>query len=150
MQVVGTWKGATVIDDFGHHPTAIKETLSALFSRYSGRRIVACFEPRSNTTTRAFFQNELVGCFKGVSALGLGALDRPQRYSESERLDTERIIREVGVPGFAISLDQGSQKNWGEYLYAWLEKTVEPDDVVVLFSNGDFGGLRTLLVRNLS
>ena len=150
MQVVGTWKGATVIDDFGHHPTAIKETLSALFSRYSGRRIVACFEPRSNTTTRAFFQNELVECFKGVSALGLGALDRPQRYSESERLDTERIIREVGVPGFAISLDQGSQKNWGEYLYTWLEKTVELNDVVVLFSNGDFGGLRTLLVRNLN
>jgi len=150
MQVVGTWKGATVIDDFGHHPTAIKETLSALFSRYSGRRIVACFEPRSNTTTRAFFQNELVECFKGVSALGLGALDRPQRYSESERLDTDRIVREVGAPGIAISLDQGSQKNWGEYLYTWLEKTVEPDDVVVLFSNGDFGGLRTLLVRNMS
>lgn len=145
MQEVGEWKGALVIDDFGHHPTAIKETLSALFARYPGRRVIACFEPRSNTTTRSFFQKELVDCFEGVSGLAIGALDRPERYSIKERLDTQKIIEQVGVPGFSISNEQGQNPGWGTYIFEWLKTIVTPNDLVVVFSNGDFGGLRKLL-----
>ena len=61
----GTWNGVTIIDDFGHHPTAMRETLQGLRHRFPHRRIWALFEPRSNTTRRAVFQKEL------PAALGL-------------------------------------------------------------------------------
>jgi UDP-N-acetylmuramate: L-alanyl-gamma-D-glutamyl-meso-diaminopimelate ligase len=134
-----------VIDDFGHHPTAIRETIQALLKKYPGRRLIACFEPRSNTTTRAFFQKELVECFEGASAVAIGALDRPWRYSESERLDTFKIIDELGRPGFAISVDQGKEPDWGKYMLKWLESQIEEGDLLVTFSNGDFGELRKML-----
>ncbi len=59
QEVRGTARGVTVIDDFGHHPTAIRETLTALRRRYPGQRLWAIFEPRSNTTRRAVFQQRL-------------------------------------------------------------------------------------------
>lgn len=145
MQEVGSWRGALVIDDFGHHPTAIRETIQALLKKYPGRRLIACFEPRSNTTTRAFFQKELVECFDGASAVAIGALDRPWRYSESERLDTFKIIDELGRPGFAISVDQGKEPDWGKFILNWLEAQIKEGDLLVTFSNGDFGGLRKML-----
>ncbi len=144
MQEVGAWRGALVIDDFGHHPTAIRETLSALFAKYPGRRVIACFEPRSNTTTRAFYAKEIEECFAGCSAVAFGALDRPERYSEAERLDTAGIARRMsdgGVPAMAISVDQGRGKDWGRFILQWLEGVVQQGDLVVSFSNGSFGGL---------
>lgn len=148
MQEVGTWGGALVIDDFGHHPTAIRETLSALFAKYPGRRVIACFEPRSNTTTRAFYSKEIEECFEGCAAVAFGALDRPERYSEAERLDTEGIARrmsEAGVAAMAISVEQGKERDWGRFILAWLEGFVREGDLVVSFSNGSFGGLLATL-----
>ncbi len=148
MEEVGQWHGALVIDDFGHHPTAIRETLAALFAKYPGRRVVACFEPRSNTTTRAFYSKEIEECFAGCAAVAFGALDRPERYSESERLDTRGIAARLsgaGVPSMAISLEQGSEKDWGRHVLAWLEGVVREGDLVVSFSNGSFGGLLSSL-----
>jgi UDP-N-acetylmuramate: L-alanyl-gamma-D-glutamyl-meso-diaminopimelate ligase len=144
MQEVGMWHGALVIDDFGHHPTAIRETLAALIAKYPGRRVIACFEPRSNTTTRAFYAKEIEECFEGCAAVAFGALDRPERYSEEERLDTEGIARrmtEGGVPAMAITLEQGREKDWGRYIFQWLKGVVREGDLLVTFSNGSFGGL---------
>jgi UDP-N-acetylmuramate: L-alanyl-gamma-D-glutamyl-meso-diaminopimelate ligase len=145
MEEKGTWRGALVIDDFGHHPTAIKKTIEALIDRYPNRRLIACFEPRSNTTTRNFFQNELAECFPGASAVAIGALDRPDRYSETERLDLTLLSGELPKPNFVISLEQGKDPKWGSYIYEWLKQVVLPNDLLVTFSNGDFGGLRSLL-----
>jgi UDP-N-acetylmuramate: L-alanyl-gamma-D-glutamyl-meso-diaminopimelate ligase len=144
MQEVGEWHGALVIDDFGHHPTAIRETLSALFAKYPARRVVACFEPRSNTTTRAFYSKEIEECFEGCHAVALGALDRPERYEAEQRLDTAGIAQRLtqrGTAAMAISLEQGREPNWGRIILKWLETVVEPGDLVVTFSNGSFGGL---------
>lgn len=144
MQEIGTWRGALVIDDFGHHPTAIRETLHALKHKYPGRRIVACFEPRSNTTTRAFYQREIEECFAGCAAVAIGALDRPERYKADERLNTDQLIETLqkqGMSAMAISLEQGKQPNWGHEILRWLETTVQPGDLLVSFSNGSFGGL---------
>jgi UDP-N-acetylmuramate: L-alanyl-gamma-D-glutamyl-meso-diaminopimelate ligase len=148
MEEVGQWRGALVIDDFGHHPTAIRETLAALFAKYPGRRVVACFEPRSNTTTRAFYSKEIEECFAGCAAVAFGALDRPERYSESERLDTRGIAARLsgtGLPSMAISLEQGSEKDWGRHILTWLEGIVREGDLIVSFSNGSFGGLLSSL-----
>lgn len=147
MQEKGTWRGALVIDDFGHHPTAIVQTIEAIIDRYPNRRLIACFEPRSNTTTRNFYQKELAACFARAGAVAIGALDRPERYSEDERLNLEALAGALPLPHFVLSLDQGKEPDWGRYIREWLEGIVEPGDVLVTFSNGDFGGLRQMLME---
>ena len=148
MEVKGTWRGALVIDDFGHHPTAIKETLKALRAKYPDRRLIVAFEPRSNSTTRNLFQNELAHCFAGATAVALGALDRPERYSDEQRLDTSRLVDELcaqGIEAWSLTLEEGREKDWGSHIREKFSEWVRADDVIVLFSNGDFGGLRAML-----
>ena len=145
MQEKGSWRGALVIDDFGHHPTAIKQTIDAIIDRYPNRRVVACFEPRSNTTTRNFYQKELADCFSRAGAVAIGALDRPWRYSETERLNLSELANALPSPHFVLSLDQGKEPDWGRFIKDWLESIVQPDDLLVTFSNGDFGGLRQMI-----
>ncbi|HYF04308.1 MAG TPA: UDP-N-acetylmuramate--L-alanine ligase [Patescibacteria group bacterium] len=152
MEVLKETNGITLIDDFGHHPTAIRETLAAIKQNYPGRRIVACFEPRSNTTTRNIFQKDLEDCFTDAEVVMIGALNRPERYSDSERLDTEAIARHVrrsGKVAYAVPVQHGRGNEWGELIGECLLKTVENGDVVVMLSNGDFGGLREILPKIL-
>ena len=145
MEEKGMWHGALVVDDFGHHPTAVKQTMAALKVRYPNKRIIACFEPRSNTTTRNFYQKEILESFEEADAVAIGALDRPWRYSESERLNVEELLKALGKPSIGVTIEQGKESDWGRYIYQWLEETVQPGDLLVTFSNGDFGGLRTML-----
>ena len=148
MEELGEWRGALVIDDFAHHPTAIVETLKAVRAKYAGRRIFMVFEHRSNTTTRNLYEKEFETAFDGASGVFFGALDRPWRYPESERLNTARLsewYRNQGVAAEFVSLEQGKEADWGRYAKAFLEKHVASGDVVLLGSNGDLGGLRKLL-----
>lgn len=148
MEEKGTWRGALVIDDFGHHPTAIKGTIDALIARYPNKRVIACFEPRTNTTTRNFYQQEILECFEKASAVAIGALDRPWRYSDSERLNLVELQAKLGKPSISISIEQGKELDWGRYIYEWLKEIVQPDDLLVTFSNGDFGGLRSMIAAD--
>jgi UDP-N-acetylmuramate: L-alanyl-gamma-D-glutamyl-meso-diaminopimelate ligase len=148
MEAIGEFQGATVIDDFGHHPTAIAETLRALRAKYPGRAITAVFEPRSNSTTRNIFQQELAACFEGASRVAIGALDRPQRYRQDERLNLDGLVSSLadrGVDAMALTLDQGAMSDWGSFILDWLKPRVSDGEMLVLFSNGDLGGLRQML-----
>lgn len=148
MEVIGTWKGATVIDDFGHHPTAIKETLKAIADKYPGQRILAAFEPRSNTTTRNVFQKELAECFTVAAGVAIGSLDRPERYDDTQRLDLDRLksdLESLGKLAYVLPLSRAGKEGWGSDLETVLAEWVQENDLLVLFSNGDFGGLRARL-----
>ena len=149
LEEIGTFQGATVVDDFAHHPTAIRATLQALAARYPDRKIWVAFEPRSNTTTRNLFQAELESCFEGAAGVVLGALDRPWRYTDNEKLDVGRVLAAVRAQGgqaAAVSEDDARQKDWGKVAFDALRAWVGPGDVVAVLSNGDFGGLRKMLV----
>lgn len=148
MEELGEWRGALVIDDFAHHPTAIVETLKAVRSKYPARRVFFVFEPRSNTTTRNLYEKQFKTAFGGASGVFFGALDRPWRYPEEERLNTKMLAeqyRDEGLEADWISVEQGKEKDWGKYALAALERWVRPSDVVLLGSNGDLGGLRKML-----
>lgn len=148
MEELGTWREAVVIDDFGHHPTAIRETLAALKAKYPGKRLLAVFEPRSNTTTRSILQDEIRDAFDDADAVALGALDRPERYAGPERLDTASLVEHwssAGKAAFSVTLEQGQDRNWGRHVLEFLRGVVRPHDVVVLFSNGNLGELREML-----
>ena len=149
MEEIGEWQGALVIDDFAHHPTAIVETLKAVRAKYPSRRVFMVFEPRSNTTTRNLYEEEFKAAFEGAAGVFFGALDRPWRYPESERLNTRMLssqYREKGIAADFVDLEQGKEPDWGKYAKAFLGKSVAAGDVILLGSNGDLGGLRKLLL----
>lgn len=152
MEEIGEWRGATVIDDFAHHPTAIVATLQAVKQKYPGRRVFMVFEPRSNTTTRNLYEEEFKAAFTGTAGVFFGALDRPWRYQESERLDTKmlsELYRSSGIEADYITIEQGRESDWGKYALASLENWVREGDLILLGSNGDIGGLRKMLATKL-
>jgi UDP-N-acetylmuramate: L-alanyl-gamma-D-glutamyl-meso-diaminopimelate ligase len=148
LEEIAVWNGCTVVDDFAHHPTAIAATMRALLQRYPGRRIVACFEPRSNTTTRAFFQDELASCFDGAACVAIGPVHRPERYAEHDRLDTVRLVHELtsrGITAHAVPSPRADDPSWGSDVLRLLESWACPGDIIAILSNGNVGGLRRML-----
>ncbi len=150
LEVVAELNGITLIDDFAHHPTAIRETLKAVRQKYPNRRIVACFEPRSNTTTRNIFQRELVECFELADVVALGAIDRPERYMPEARLDTKKIVSELesqGKIGYASPVP--APKNYPLDIVNFLSCHLHRGDVILAMSNGAFGNLKAHIVETL-
>ncbi len=145
MEKICVWKGAMVIDDFAHHPTAIRATLQAVQQQFPTAAIHAIFEPRSNTTTRNIFQDELAECFTGAATVVIGPVHRPERFQPSERLNTNQLISDLaarGINGYALT---EATDSWGSSVIPWLETHVTTGDVVLLLSNGNVGGLRSIL-----
>src|SRR5207344_1524828 len=95
QELRGEARGVKVIDDFGHHPTAIANTLQALRHRYPGSRIWAVFEPRSNTTRRAVFQQELPDALKLADGVFISQIARLEQIPEAERLNPETVVASI-------------------------------------------------------
>jgi UDP-N-acetylmuramate: L-alanyl-gamma-D-glutamyl-meso-diaminopimelate ligase len=144
-EVRGEVNGVTVIDDFAHHPTAVRETLSALRTKYAGRRLVAVFEPRSRTSCHATFQNLYVDAFAPADYVIVSRVYDAQRAAEMGGvLDIEKLIEDIaasGKPSHAITeVDD---------IVAQLRKEVRSGDVVAVMSNGGFGGIHEKLLAAL-
>src|SRR5436190_8312983 len=144
-EVRGEINGITVIDDFAHHPTAVRETLAALRTKYAGRRIVAVFEPRSRTSCHATFQNAYIEAFAPADHVIVARVYDAQRAAEmGGALDIEKLIDDVsatGKPAFAIT-------NVDDIVTA-LKQQLQPGDVVAIMSNGGFGGIHEKLIGAL-
>jgi UDP-N-acetylmuramate: L-alanyl-gamma-D-glutamyl-meso-diaminopimelate ligase len=145
MEVRGIAGGVTVVDDFGHHPTAIRETLRALRIKYPTEKVWAIFEPRSNTTRRNVFQTELVSAFADADRVVVAQVARLEQLAPEERLDPTRLMRELQAAGKAAVYlaDVGA-------IVDHVVKNAEGGDVVCVFSNGGFGGIHTRLLERLA
>src|SRR5580704_17495860 len=99
MEVRGVSGGVTVVDDFGHHRTAIRETLKALRVKFAGKKIWAVFEPRTNTTRRNIFQDELAASFADADAVVVSQSARLELLQPSERLDPDRLMQDLQKAG---------------------------------------------------
>ena len=141
MEVRGEAGGIVVIDDFGHHPTAIRETLRALRVRYPGRRLWAIFEPRTNTTRRNVFQNELSEALGLADAVIVSQIARLELLKPEERLDPDRLMRELTAGG-----KPAAYLPTVEEILAHIKRDVRRGDVVTVFSNGGFGGIHDKLL----
>jgi UDP-N-acetylmuramate: L-alanyl-gamma-D-glutamyl-meso-diaminopimelate ligase len=140
MEVIAENNGITLIDDFAHHPTALRLLLTALRERYTGRRLIACFEPRSNTTTRNIYQDEITEALAIADIAVIGAIDRPHRYAVNERLSPERVAADLEARGLtARAIPDPSE------MVDWVASVMRPGDVIALCSNGKFGGAHKLL-----
>ncbi len=144
QEVRGTAGGVTVIDDFAHHPTAVEKTLRAVRGGYPTGRILACFEPRSNTSRRSLHQQAYVSAWPGASRVYILRPAPTDRVPESERLDVDRLAGDVsatGVPARACATV--------EEMVDAVARDAAPGDVVVAMSNGAFGGIWTKLLAAL-
>jgi UDP-N-acetylmuramate: L-alanyl-gamma-D-glutamyl-meso-diaminopimelate ligase len=141
----GEVNGIKVIDDFAHHPTAIRETLFALRHRYPGHRIWAIFEPRSNTTRRAIFQSSLPEALKFADGVILARVARLDQLPPDDRLDPQRVIEDIragGIPAF--------YEPCVEDILRRVKLLAIPGDVIVAFSNGGFEGIHRRLLAELA
>jgi len=146
FELLCTWNGAVVVDDFAHHPTAIGATIQAARTRFPSRRIIACFEPRSNTSVRAIFQRELTDALASADIAIICPLYRGDRYAPEERLDRECIQRDLLDRGIECHCIPESS-NWGDNAFALLRSIMSDQDVLLLLSNGNIGGLRQRILR---
>ncbi len=144
MEVRGVPGGVTVVDDFGHHPTAIRETLRALRIKYGSEKIWAVFEPRTNTTRRNVFQRELAEAFADADAVVLAPVARAELLAPEARLDVGRLIEELRTGGKQTELIDGV-----EAMVSHLASGARGGDVICVFSNGGFGGIHEKLLARL-
>jgi UDP-N-acetylmuramate: L-alanyl-gamma-D-glutamyl-meso-diaminopimelate ligase len=144
QEVRGEARGVKVIDDFGHHPTAIGQTLHALRHRYPGQRIWAVFEPRSNTTRRAVFQQQLPDALKLADGTFISQVAKLEQIPENERLNPEAVvdlIAQSGRPAFY-------EKN-ADAIIDRITPMLQPNDIVAVFSNGGFDNIHEKLLHRL-
>jgi UDP-N-acetylmuramate: L-alanyl-gamma-D-glutamyl-meso-diaminopimelate ligase len=149
MEVRGEAAGVTLVDDFAHHPTAVRETLAALRGRYPGRRLVAVFEPRSNTSRRKVFQREYGLAFDAADRVVVAAVPDASVYSAfgevTELFSAEQLAADLRARGRDALALAGV-----DAIVAELAANARPGDVVVTLSNGGFGGIWDKLLSRLS
>jgi len=144
QEVRGVVNGITVIDDFGHHPTAIRETLAGLRRRYEGARIWAIFEPRSNTTRRAVFQHALPEAFGDADGVFIAQIARLEQIPEADRLKPEQVVADIAAAGKAAFYEPTA-----DAIVDRLQPLARSGDLVVVFSNGGFDGIHAKLLERL-
>ena len=146
QEVLGDAGGVKVVDDFAHHPTAIRATLDAIADRFSGHRILAAFEPRSNTARRDVFQNDFARAFDRASRVYLG----PVYFKDNdpipadERLDTTELADAITERGpLAVACESND-----DILNAMLHDA-RPGDIALFMSNGPFENLKERFLAEL-
>ena len=140
----GEANGVKVIDDFGHHPTAIAQTLTALRHRYPGHRLWAVFEPRSNTTRRAVFQQQLPDALKLADGVFIAQVARLEQIAEDERLNPEAVVAAIAASGRPSFYEPDAA-----HIVDRLVPLLQPNDIVVAFSNGGFDGIHEQILARL-
>jgi UDP-N-acetylmuramate: L-alanyl-gamma-D-glutamyl-meso-diaminopimelate ligase len=136
--------GITIIEDFAHHPTAIRETLRALRSVYPSGHLWAILEPRSNTLRRKVLASELIESLRLANRVVLADVYQQQRIPEEERLHTEDVVRALNDAGTPAELHSDA-----DAIVAAVVPRLAPGDVVAILSNGGFDGIYEKLPARL-
>jgi UDP-N-acetylmuramate: L-alanyl-gamma-D-glutamyl-meso-diaminopimelate ligase len=147
QEIKGTIGNITVIDDFAHHPTAVKGTIEAIRSAYPGRRLWAIFEPRSHTSRRRIFEHEFAETLACADRVVVAGLYRPDKIPEADRLSPEEVVGEIN-------------RSCGDERAAFIEKAQDippyvvrearPGDIIVVMSNGGFDGVQEKILQALA
>jgi UDP-N-acetylmuramate: L-alanyl-gamma-D-glutamyl-meso-diaminopimelate ligase len=136
--------GITIIDDFAHHPTAIRETLRALRALYPQARLWAVLEPRSNTLRRKVLEADLVESLRQADRVVLAGVYQQQRIAEDERLHPEDVVRALNAAGTPAALSPDVESILDE-----IVPKLQAGDVVAILSNGGFDGIYEKLPSRL-
>ena len=144
MDVKGEHGGILVVDDFAHHPTAVRATIEAARNRWPQRRLWAILEPRSNSMRRKVFQESLPKSLALADRVVLGGVFRAQQLGDDNRMDPESVAASVRKLGRDARVLPGS-----EAISDYLSAEAKPGDLLLIMSNGSFDGLCEKLVKRL-
>ena len=128
-----------IVEDFAHHPTAIKEAIQALRSAYPSRQLYACFEPRSNTATRAIFQDSFTAALSQADTILLGAVHRAEKIKESDRLNTLTMAQALKIKGRNAASFSSNQQLLDSLKD---ELNINSNGLLVFFTNGSFDNIQ--------
>lgn len=144
QEVRGTVRGIRVIDDFGHHPTAVAQALRAMRRLYGDGKIWAVFEPRSNTSQRNLMQKELGDALAESDGAILPPISAPEKFAPEDRLDPEAVINALRARGNDAHFEPDV-----DAIIARLRALAQEGDTIVVLSNGGFGGIHERLLNEL-
>lgn len=142
QDVVGESNGILVMDDFAHHPTAVRETIAALRNHFPDRRLVAVFEPRTNSSRRRVFQHAYTGAFHDAHCICIKEPPGMERIPASERLDAGQLVTDI-----RRQKEEAYHFADAERLLSFLVDYCRPGDLVLCMSNGSFDGLPVRLFK---
>src|SRR5438067_5789113 len=145
QELRGEPRGIAVIDDFAHHPTAVRETIAAVAAQYPGRRLVAVFEPRSNTAMRKIHQQEYAHAFAGATLALISQPTAIAKVPEADRVDAKRMAQDIAATGTPARWMDGP-----DAIVTVLANEARPGDVIPGMSNGGFGGFHDKLLKALA
>jgi len=144
-EIRGEKRGVIVIDDFAHHPTAVRETLRALRAKYDQRRLVAVFEPRSWSSRLSVFQHDYAAAFETADYVVIADVFDSRKVTEKGRaLDTAELIEAISKQGKPALALPGADE-----IVMHLSPLLQSGDVVAVMSNGGFGGIHDKLLTAL-
>ncbi len=137
--------GITIIEDFAHHPTAVGKTIEAMHMRFPNKKIWAIFEPRSNTSRRNFFQSEFTDALSKANTVIIAGVHRADALGDEERLNPEQIVKTL--TGRGIDAHHIPKTN---SIIEFISENVGTGDILLIMSNGGFGGLPKKLTTTIS
>ena len=147
QEIRGEPRGVLVIDDFAHHPTAVRETLEAVRSAYDGRRIWAIFEPRSNTSKRNLFEREFAEALALADRALIAPVYQPEKIPDGERLSVEEVVNGVN----RLCGDRRARKTASAAEIAdIIAKEAREGDIALVMSNGGFDNVQERILRALA
>ncbi len=144
MEMRGERGGVTVVDDFAHHPTSVRGTIEAAGQRFGGGRVIAVFEPRSYTAQRKEFQSAYREALAGADRVVLAGLARPERYDEDTGMDPGELVAELRADG--VDAEHIADV---DAIVTSVVQGAQAGDVVLVMSNGGFGGIHEKLLDRL-
>jgi UDP-N-acetylmuramate: L-alanyl-gamma-D-glutamyl-meso-diaminopimelate ligase len=147
QEVKGEKRGVLVIDDFAHHPTAVKETIDAVRAAYPGRRLWAIFEPRSNTSRRNIFEREFSDFLALADRVIVSRIYQPEKISEKERLSVEKVVQEINRScgdSRAIVIENARD------IASYVADNAVSGDIMLVMSNGGFDGVHDKILQALA
>ncbi len=144
QEIRGEIGGVLVIDDFAHHPTAVRETITAIRLRYPERRLWAVFEPRSNTSRRNIHEREYESAFDGAAVASIRVPEPHDKVPIDEQLDINKVIAALRTHG----IDATASPDVADLVQKVIAES-QPGDVVLVMSNGAFGGFIPTLLEGL-
>jgi UDP-N-acetylmuramate: L-alanyl-gamma-D-glutamyl-meso-diaminopimelate ligase len=144
QQLLGEPGGIAVIEDFAHHPTAVRVTIDGVRELYPGRKVIAVFEPRSATSRRKIFQREYVEALGRADVAFVAEAFDQSKIKEDDRFSSAQLVADLKAKGADASVGKGSDE-----LVGMIKSVARKGDVVLIMSNGGFDGIYGKLMKAL-
>lgn len=145
QEVIGEPRGITIIEDFAHHPTAVKETILAIQTKYQGRKVYSVFEPRSATSRRKVFQKDYFNAFKESHEVLIAEAYDQSKINLEDRFSTVELVQELQKTGVSARSFDGANS-----IVTYLGTLLRPGDVVLIMSNGGFDNIYQKLIQQIN